>query len=85
MKDIVGKVKSNKMDKTAVVVVDRKKQHPLYRKTLKVSKSYKADTSEVKVEIGDLVVIRHTRPVSKDKRWKVVEVLESKGEEDVAA
>lgn len=72
MKNLIGIVKSDKMDKTVVVEVERKKPHPLYRKIVRKKKRYKADKGEIKVKIGDKVVIEQTRPLSKDKRWRVI-------------
>lgn len=72
----IGTVVSNKMEKTATVRVDTVVQHSLYKKTVKQSKKYKAHDEENQCGIGDVVKIMETRPVSKDKRWRVVEVLE---------
>lgn len=66
-----GKVVSDKMDKTVVVLVERMKTHPIYRKKYKVSKKLLAH-NEKGVKIGDLVEIEETNPMSKRKRWKVV-------------
>ncbi len=63
---------SDKMDKTIVVLVERTKQHPLYRKIYKVQKKYKAHDPENKYKVGDKVVIQESRPISKEKRWIVV-------------
>ena len=71
-----GIVVSNKMTKTVVVRVDSLKKHHKYKKYFKVSKRYKAH-AEVPYEVGDIVVIQETRPLSKEKRWKVVERLGS--------
>ena len=70
-----GKVISLKMQKTAVIEVVRKSPHPLYRKLIKVSKKFKADTGDLNLTIGDRVKIGETRPLSKDKKFKVLEVL----------
>lgn len=71
-----GLVVSNKMDKTAVVSVTERKPHPLYRKTvLRTSKLYVHDESN-DLNIGDRVRVQETRPMSKQKRWRVLEVLE---------
>ncbi len=72
----IGTVVSNKMEKTATVRVDTVVQHSLYKKTVKQSKKYKAHDEENQCGIGDVVKIMETRPLSKDKRWRVVEVLE---------
>jgi small subunit ribosomal protein S17 len=71
-----GVVLSNKMDKTVVVEVIRRFQHAKYEKMLKRRIRYKAHDAENKCNIGDVVVIEETRPMSKDKRWRVVEIAE---------
>lgn len=68
-----GKVVSNKMEKTVVIVVERVFAHPTYKKRVRVTKRYKAH-DEVGAKVGDEVMIEETRPLSKDKRWRVVEV-----------
>ncbi|HXH60253.1 MAG TPA: 30S ribosomal protein S17 [Fimbriimonadaceae bacterium] len=70
-----GVVKSNKMDKTCVVRLERSYQHPLYGKTVRKSKSVKAHDT-VGCDVGDTVDIMETRPISKDKRWRVVRIVE---------
>ncbi|MBZ4688550.1 MAG: small subunit ribosomal protein [Clostridia bacterium] len=72
----VGIVVSDKMDKTAVVQVETFVQHPLYKKTIKQSKKFKAHDENNECGIGDKVEIMETRPLSKDKRWRVVNILE---------
>lgn len=72
---IVGDVVSDKMDKTIVVNVVRYVSHPLYNKKVKTSKKYKAHDEENTCGIGDRVRIMETRPLSKDKRWRLVEVI----------
>jgi len=67
-----GVITSDKMDKTVVVLVNRYKEHPKYKKRYKVSKKYKADDPKNKYKIGNKVIIQETRPISKDKRWKVI-------------
>lgn len=67
-----GKVVSDKMSKTVVVAVTRTKQHSLYRKYYKVTKRYKAHDENNDYKVGDNVVIQEIRPLSKDKRWKVI-------------
>lgn len=69
-----GVVVSNKMQKTVVVSVQRRIQHPLYLKTVVRSKKYKAH-DEIGCDIGDLVEIMETRPLSKEKRWRVTKIL----------
>jgi len=71
-----GKVVSNKMEKTVTVSIESVVQHSLYKKTVRRSKKYKAHDENNQCNIGDLVKIMETRPLSKDKRWRVVEVLE---------
>jgi len=75
-KQRVGIVASNKMDKSISVVVERKMRHPLYGKFVKKSKKFIAHDAENTCNIGDLVRISETRPLSKSKRWRLVEVLE---------
>ena len=75
-KQRVGRVVSNRMDKTAVIGVDIDKRHPLYKKSLKRTAKYKAHDEKNEVKIGDLVEITETRPLSKDKRWRVTKVIE---------
>lgn len=71
-----GIVVSNKMDKTVVVLEVTMILHPLYKKRVKNSKKYKAHDEDNKCEIGDKVMIMETRPLSKEKRWRVVEIIE---------
>ena len=73
---IVGIVVSNKMDKTVVVNVEESRRHPLYGKTQKVSKKYMAHDENNECAIGDKVKIMETRPLSKNKRWRLVEIVE---------
>jgi len=70
-----GRVISNKMDKTVVVAVTRLFQHPVYKKTVKKVSKFKAHDEENRCKIGDDVKITETRPLSKDKRWLVLEVM----------
>jgi small subunit ribosomal protein S17 len=70
-----GVVVSNKMDKTAVIAVESLVRHPLYGRTIRQTKKYKAHDGENICNIGDKVKIMETRPLSKDKRWRVVEIL----------
>lgn len=72
----VGKVVSNKMDKTIVVSVERKVPHALYNKPMVTNKRFKAHDENNECQIGDTVKIVETRPLSKDKCWRVVEILE---------
>lgn len=72
----IGKVTSNKMDKTVVVVVERLIQDPMYRKYIRRRNKFKAHDAQNACQIGDRVLIEESRPISKDKRWVVVKVLE---------
>ena len=71
-----GKVVSDKMDKTVVIAIERLVQHPLYKKSIKKTVKFKAHDENNDSHTGDIVSIMETRPLSKDKRWRVVEVLE---------
>lgn len=75
----VGRVESNKMDKTVVVAVETPRRHPLYKKTIKRAVKYKAHDEKNQCQIGNMVRIMETRPLSKEKKWRVVEIL-TKGE-----
>lgn len=72
----IGKVVSDKMDKTVVVAVERLVRHQLYNKAVKNTVKFKAHDEENACRLGDTVEIMETRPLSKDKRWRVVEILE---------
>lgn len=72
----IGKVVSDKMDKTVVIAVETLVRHPLYSKTIKRTKKFKAHDEENACRIGDKVRVMETRPLSKEKRWRVVEILE---------
>ena len=72
----VGKVVSDKMDKTIVVATESLVAHPLYKKQIKMTKKFKVHDENNQCKIGDTVKIMETRPLSKDKRWRLVEVLE---------
>ena len=72
---LVGKVVSDKMDKTVVVQVTRKIPHPVYGKILKRFKKYNSHITNVSPKIGDIVKISSTRPISKTKRWRVSEIV----------
>ena len=75
---IVGTVISDKMDKTIVVQIERKVKHPLYGKYVRRYSKMYAHDEENACKIGDLVMIQHSRPLSKTKRWKLVEVVKRK-------
>ena len=72
----VGRVVSDKMDKTIVVSVERLARHRLYKRVIRLSTKFKAHDEENTAGIGDTVRIMETRPLSKDKRWRLVEVVE---------
>ena len=72
----VGKVVSNKMDKTIVVAVEDSVKHPLYNKVVKRTVRLKAHDENNECSIGDRVRVMETRPLSKDKRWRLVKILE---------
>jgi len=74
-----GRVVSDKMDKTVVVAVTRTFQHPLYKKTVKKITKFKAHDEGNKCKMGDTVQIIESRPLSKDKRWEVIKIMESEG------
>ena len=75
-KVLIGTVKSNKMDKTVVVAVETSVKHKTYKKIVKRTYTLKAHDEENACQIGDKVKVMETRPLSKDKRWRVVEILE---------
>jgi small subunit ribosomal protein S17 len=72
----IGKVISDKMDKTIVVAVEGSVAHPLYKKTIKRTYKLKAHDENNECGIGDRVKVMETRPLSKDKRWRLVEIIE---------
>ena len=72
----IGRVVSDKMDKTIVVAVETKVRHPLYGKTMNRTTKFKAHDENNEANMNDRVLIMETRPLSKDKRWRVVEVVE---------
>ena len=74
-KTLVGTVVGNKMEKTIVVRIDRRKLHPLYKKYITRTKKIKAHDEGNICQIGDLVKVIESRPLSKDKRWSLLEVL----------
>ena len=75
-KTTIGKVVSDKMDKTVVVAVEDSVRHPLYNKIVKRTKTFKAHDENNACGVGDRVKVMQTRPLSKDKRWRVVEIVE---------
>ena len=72
----VGKVVSDKMDKTVVVIVEDRVAHPIYKKIIKRSYRLKAHDEQNSCGVGDRVRVMETRPLSRDKRWRVVEIIE---------
>jgi small subunit ribosomal protein S17 len=74
-KEKIGIVVSNKMEKTAVVLVESRYAHPIYKKTLKTSKRFLAHDELNECNLGDQVVISETRPMSRNKRWMIKEIL----------
>ena len=72
----VGKVVSNKMDKTIVVAIEGRVKHPLYKKIVDRTYKLKAHDENNECRIGDTVKVMETRPLSKDKRWRLVEIIE---------
>lgn len=81
---IQGTVVSDKMQKTVVVSVERKKKHRLYHKVVTVTERYKAHDDNDSCKLGDVVRIEECRPMSRDKRWRVIEVLTRGDVADVA-
>lgn len=72
----IGKVVSDKMDKTIVVAIETSVKHPLYKKIVKRTYKLKAHDEKNECNIGDKVKVMETRPLSKDKRWRLVEIVE---------
>jgi len=75
-KSFVGRVVSDKMDKTVVLTVTRRIAHSRYNKVVKRTTKYKAHDEKNECKVGDMVRVIETRPISKDKRWKVLEIVE---------
>ena len=75
-KTMIGQVVSDKMDKTIVVAVKDSYQHPLYKKTMKRTYKLKAHDENNECGVGDTVEVMETRPLSKDKRWRLVNIIE---------
>ena len=71
----VGRVVSDKMDKTVVVSVERLRRHPVYKRVVRLSSKFKAHDEENTARVGDTVRIEESRPLSREKRWTVVEVV----------
>ena len=83
-KTLTGVVVSNKMDKTAVVAVERRHRHRIYRKIIRTTTRYKAHDANNLAKIGDLVRIVETRPLSKNKRWRIAETMTGGNVADLA-
>ncbi len=75
-KTLVGRVASDKMDKTIVVAIEDSVKHPLYNKVVKRTVRIKAHDENNEAKVGDRVKVMETRPLSKDKRWRLVEIIE---------
>jgi len=75
-RSLLGRVLSDKMDKTVIVKVERTHNHPLYRKVVRTSKKYKVHDENNACRIGDLVMISEARPMSREKRWVVEQIVE---------
>ncbi len=82
---IIGRVVSNKMEKTVVVAIEGRKMHPIYKKVVKTTKKVMAHDETNSIKEGALVRIVESRPLSKNKRWVVEEVLEATGSEVLVA
>ncbi len=78
VKERVGEVVSDKMDKTVVVAIENRSPHPKYGKIVVRTKKYKVHDAENQCKIGDRIRIRETRPLSRTKRWTLAEILETK-------
>jgi len=74
-RQLTGTIISNKMQKTVVVKVEKMKEHPKYKRRYKVHKKYKAHYDEGEFQTGDKVIIEECRPISKDKKWKVIKKI----------
>ncbi len=74
-RSMIGRVVSDKMDKTVVVEVERLRRHPLYKKTMRLKKRFKAHDATNACRVGDMVRIKESRPLSREKRWVVEEIL----------
>lgn len=72
MKTLIGKVVSNKMSKTLVVEVQRQRLHPLYKKIMRRSRRYKVHSENPDIKVGELVKITQTKPISKEKHYKII-------------
>jgi small subunit ribosomal protein S17 len=75
-KEIIGKVLRNKMDKSIVIGVERKVKHPMYGKFVKKTSTFMAHDEKNECNVGDIVQVMETRPLSKNKRWRLVQIVE---------
>ena len=75
-KEIIGKVLKNKMDKSIVIGVERKVKHPKYGKFVKKTSTFMAHDEKNEANLGDIVQVMETRPMSKNKRWRLVQIVE---------
>ena len=78
-KTFIGTVVSDKMQKTVVISIERKVAHPKYGKLIKITKRFKADTNNMEIKTGDLIRMEETRPISRGKSFKVIEVIKEGG------
>jgi small subunit ribosomal protein S17 len=83
-KIMTGRVVSNKMEKTVVVAIERLRKHPIYEKAVRRMVKYKAHDEKNECQSGDMVRIIETRPLSRDKRWRVVQVLSRAEQAEIA-
>ena len=74
-KRLIGKVISDKMEKTVVVQVEEIRKHPLYKRRYRFHKKYKAHNEKLDLKVGDKVVIEECRPISKEKRWRIIKKI----------
>ena len=77
-----GMVVSDKMQKTVVVKVERFKRHPFYHKVMRISKRFKAHDENNECKVGDIVIIEQTKPLSKEKKWKVIQIVKKAQKEE---
>ncbi len=79
----IGRVVSDRMDKTVVVLVETTRRHPIYKKTIRYRARFKAHDEDNASKVGDMVRIEETRPLSRDKRWRVTQILERRAVAEV--
>lgn len=78
LKTLEGRIIAIKTPKTAIVLIERKLRHPIYQKVIKKSKKFKAHYENIKIEIGDIAIIKEIRPISKDKSFEIIKSSKSK-------